>query len=173
MAISIERVNVYLEAIFIGASITEASDVARIGRKTIYDWRREAALAEERGEEGEPKWTYVVDESSGAEVQTHQVEALGGNQYIAFVIAERYADAAGMREDLALLTRAARSGDIKAITARMKMRRGYIERQESAKTRVEISGPSGGPISIDALALQGLSEEELIAARSVLAKIVK
>lgn len=42
--------------------------------------------------------------------------------------------------------------------------------------RHELSGPGGAPMqtmAIDALALQGLSEEELVAARAALAKIVK
>ena len=176
MAISIDRLNVYLEATFIGASITEAADVARIGRKTIYDWRREAALAEERGETGEPRWRHMVDETTGEELQTHQVEALEGNQYIAFVIAERYADAAGMREDLALLTREARKGDIKAIAARMKMRRGYIERQEATRTRVELTGRDGGPVQtmqIDGAALEGCTDDELVILRAALAKTIR
>ena len=170
MATTIAQINAYLEAIYLGCSLAEAAGVARFNRWLIHDWRKKAEAALAAGETGRPVYETVVDESTGTEVDGFKIVAFEGNYHIGFVEAESYAEAAGMRDDLALLRAGANRTDPKAIAKRIEMRRSYQERQDERRKRIEVTGTVQS-VQLDPEKIAAMDPEQLRVLREALVKL--
>lgn len=117
------RLGIFLEGIRLGIPIKDAAARAGWYRTTVFDWRREADLATERGDKLTPREQALSD----------------------FADAWQNAEAEFVTGNLAVITRAAQTGQWQAAAWTLERRKP----NEFGRHLLEVTGAEGGPIQVE------------------------